>query len=221
MTRAHPSLIGNRFGRLVVISESPRPLSVKRKRRYWLCQCDCGQEHVAFTTLLVSGGVRSCGCLGQDNRRQNCNKGRGANATHRMSTHLMYKRWRSLRNRCEQKNNPAYRWYGAKGIVVCERWKSFENFYADMGDPPTPAHQIDRINNNGNYEPNNCRWVTALENMHNTRANVIVEVNGMKMCWSEACRKINVSQTSAARKKRKSLWSHQTTIDYFAKLKEI
>lgn len=89
---------------------------------------------------------------------------------HNMSRTSIYERWKSMKARCYNEKSAAYPDYGGRGITICDRWKeSFVNFYEDMGEPPTPKHQIDRINNNGNYEPNNCRWATQLQNVNNQR----------------------------------------------------
>lgn len=89
--------------------------------------------------------------------------------THGMARTPLYKVWSEMKRRCKNPNDPKYKYYGARGISVCASWDSFENFYRDMGERPTPKHSIDRINNDGNYEPENCRWATALEQRHNQR----------------------------------------------------
>ena len=212
-----PLLTGARFGRLVVMAQTTKSEYTKGKRaaRFWLCLCDCGKEHTVPTSLLTAGLTRSCGCLGLENRLQNCNKGRGANATHRMSGSRFYQRWRNIRSRCENKNNPAYPWYGGRGIKVCERWHNFENFLEDMGFPPTPKHHIDRINNDGNYEPCNCRWATCVENMRNTRQNVHILLDGEKKTLRQACDEIGIHSPIVSRKAKKTGMSHQEAFDYF------
>jgi hypothetical protein len=201
-----PLLAGARFGRLVVIAQTNKPEYIKgnRMRRFWLCLCDCGKEHTVSTSLLTSGLTRSCGCLGLENR---------------MSGSRFYQRWRNIRSRCENKNNPAYPWYGGRGIKVCERWHVFENFLADMGCPPTPKHQVDRINNDGNYEPGNCRWVTIKENAANTIRTVLIDFDGEKYPLRDACKKIGTHYPVVSRKAKKTGISHQEAFDYFRKKK--
>jgi hypothetical protein len=152
-------LTGQRFGRWTVLVLHP-----ERYRRYhvlWRCRCDCGAERVVRADHLGQGTSRSCGCL----CREICQK--------RLTTHgLYYSRahriWAGMLARCRNPNLRAYCWYGERGITVCEDWHSFENFYADMGDPP-PGLTLDRVNNDGNYEPGNCRWTTRTEQARNQR----------------------------------------------------
>lgn len=108
--------------------------------------------------------------------------------THGKSATPIYRRYRDMRNRCENPRRLAFKDYGARGIKVCERWKSFENFYADMGDPPSLKHELDRIDPNGDYEPGNVRWATDLEQANNRRNTRYVEYRGQKMPLTDAAR---------------------------------
>jgi hypothetical protein len=122
---------------------------------YWSCRCRCGVERAVEQTSLLNGKSKSCG------------HGR---LPHGLVGTKVYRAWASIKTRCYDKNYPRYSDYGGRGITVCRRWRiSFSNFYADVGDPPSPQHSIDRINNNGNYTPSNVRWATALEQRHNRR----------------------------------------------------
>lgn len=130
----------------------------------WLVKCDCGSE-VRMTTGQLSGRTRSCGCWKREN---------GTRLTHGMGRKggrrsRVYRIWNAMRQRCGNPNQPHYARYGGLGVTVCERWEKFENFYADMGDPPTDTHSLDRIDPFGNYEPGNCRWATREEQARNTR----------------------------------------------------
>lgn len=101
-----------------------------------------------------------------------------------------YRSWKSMKVRCNNANFHSYNLYGGRGIVVCERWNSFQNFLEDMGEPPTPKHTLDRINSNGNYCPENCRWATRYEQSRNTSQNVFVTINNCRLCvsdWSKWC----------------------------------
>ena len=98
-----------------------------------------------------------------------------------------YRIWRHMRTRCENKNSPAYKWYGERGIKVCEKWLEFKAFYEDMGERPSKEHSIDRINVNGDYEPSNCKWVTIKEQQRNRRNNVIYTYNGVTASLAELC----------------------------------
>lgn len=142
---------GQKFHGLRVV----RPAGIGRwQQRLWLCVCDCGNETVTTCGMLRNGNTKSCGCLKR--------------GPHGKSNTRVHNCWTSMLQRCNNPRNPAYKWYGARGIQVCERWHSFENFYADMGDQPEGL-SIDRINNDGNYEPTNCRWATTSEQLSNRR----------------------------------------------------
>ncbi len=172
------------FGRLTIIKYS----HCSKGHYFWLCKCHCGNEKILDKGNLVSGNTKSCGCLLSETSRSQGKK----NKTHGMSKKSIYNIWRSMRKRCLVKSTTMYRYYGGRGIKICKRWDIFENFYKDMGDRPKGL-TIDRINNNKNYTPNNCRWATELEQHNNTSANIIVTFDGIKRSIAEWCRikKIN------------------------------
>jgi hypothetical protein len=146
-------LCGKRYGKLLVLSEK------RRKSRndpiMWHCLCDCGRKCLKRPTNIVR--YRSCGCL------------RGG--SHNMSRTKVYRAHRAMLTRCLNKNCLQRKHYAGRGVTICKRWLKFENFYTDMGEPPTSKHSLDRINNNGNYEPGNCRWATPTQQARNTRSN--------------------------------------------------
>ena len=136
---------GERHGRWLIVSYVGA--------QKWACMCDCGAQHTRKTGGIVSGTSTSCGCTKE---------------RHGQTQTLAYGRWALMWQRCTNPNHKGYKNYGGRGITVCERWDSFKNFYADMGEAPE-GRSLDRINNDGNYEPSNCRWATRKEQAQNSR----------------------------------------------------
>jgi len=151
---------GMRFGRLLVLSRAGQ---TKARKTVWRCRCDCGKELEALSCNLASGNTASCGCL-----RSELNIETWTTHGHAAANTPEYQSWSAMMARVRSKTGRRYRDYGARGITVCERWLIFENFLADMGARP-PRTSIDRIDNNGNYEPGNCRWATPSQQNANKR----------------------------------------------------
>ena len=146
-----------RFHRWTVIEKVARP----GERLAWKCRCDCGNERIVAGTDLRSGHSRSCGCLGHEETRERLTR-------HGMTGHPLFRVWKGMHTRCGNPNFKQARDYIERGIRVCRRWSKFENFLADMG--PRPANRsLDRINTDGHYTPNNCRWATSAEQYANRR----------------------------------------------------
>jgi hypothetical protein len=169
------NLAGKKFGKWTVLKH------MEKRPIYCLCQCECGSEpKIVHNKLLISGESKSCGCYRLERLRE-------AISTHKMSEKPIYRTWIAMASRCNNPNHSAYRDYGGRGIKICERWKKFENFYEDMGDKP-PGMTIDRIDNDGDYSPSNCRWVTSKEQSRNKRSNVWVTFNGKTMTVADWAR---------------------------------
>jgi hypothetical protein len=161
--------IGETHARLTILSIVDRVVGGDCRI---LTRCECGREHVALLGNVVSGMTRSCGCLLDEARRQ------PKNVIHGLAHTSEYRTWQGMLRRCENPDEASYHNYGGRGIRVCERWHSFESFYADMGTKPSPRHSLDRINNDGNYEPGNCRWATSKQQCRNTRRTQRFEIDG-------------------------------------------
>lgn len=174
---------GKKFGRLIIISPS---ISDKHGHTKWNCICECGNTIIVRTLLLTGGTTKSCGCY----RKEIVSN---MFATHRKISSRAYRSWGSMKARCFNKFDKWYCRYGGRGITVCKRWMKFENFYLDMGERPL-GKSLDRINNNGNYEPANCRWATKTEQMGNKSNNVIYELNGIKDCVSGWSRRLGIKR---------------------------
>jgi hypothetical protein len=175
---------GKRFGRLVVIKRVPSKPG--DRNAMWNCRCDCGKFTVAAASN-IGRTTFSCGCLAKETATKIL-RGNTHTLTHGMAGTPEYQTWTRIKLRCHDPNNPKYYAYGARGISVCERWRnSFENFYSDMGPKPSAIHSIDRIDNDGNYEPGNCRWALGLTQARNARFNRRVTIDGITLCVAEWC----------------------------------
>lgn len=169
------NLVGQKFHRLTVLEFAGYREGANARHSTFKCRCECGTEVIVAQRHLIGGNTKSCGCIiGQ------------SLVTHGASKTAEYKAWVAMRRRCEDPGHQSFKDYGARGIAVCERWQAFENFIADMGPRPSRLHSLDRHpDNNGNYEPTNCRWATWLQQGRNKRNNRYLTLNGETLTLSE------------------------------------
>lgn len=158
MPRQSKDITGQKFNKLTAI----RFDYSDGKTQFWLFRCDCGNEKIIVKSKVVTNLSKSCGC----GKTQSATT-HGQTRCQKTDYPKVYKTWMSMKNRCHNKNEPSYKSYGAKGIFVCNDWHKFENFYKDMGDPPTKDHSIDRIDPKKGYSKDNTRWATRTEQARN------------------------------------------------------
>lgn len=168
-------LTGRKYGRLLVLRRD----GVMNGRPAWACLCDCGTERRVMAKCLRRGTTLSCGCYNKERIRE-------THTTHGQTNSRAYRVWQNMKNRCCDPTNSHYHLYGGRGIKVCQEWMRFENFYADMGNPPE-GMTIDRIDNNGNYCRDNCRWADARVQGNNRRNNVHAVLSGERKTITQWC----------------------------------
>lgn len=153
---------------------------------YWECKCDCGNVKEVVASSLHQGKSRSCGCLQRESPAKTF-------TTHGMSHSSEYKIWNGMIARCTNPRNPGFAKYGGRGITVCQRWlDGFEYFFADIGPRPSPNHSIDRIDNDGNYEPGNVRWATSYEQRRNTSRSRFYTIGDQTLCMADWAKKSGI-----------------------------
>jgi hypothetical protein len=176
-------LTGQRFGRLLVLK---RDANDSAGSVCWQCMCDCETLFVTRSNSLQSGRTQSCGCLRQELIAQ-------LNKTHAATNSREYRAWQDMKTRCYNSNRPMYVYYGGRGISVCARWqRSFAAFLLDMGPCPD-GYTLERRENADNYEPDNCRWATSMEQANNTRRNVFLEFDGKRQTVAQWARELGMS----------------------------
>lgn len=196
-------LTGKKFGRLTVLGRS---LVVRKKNvPMWEVVCECGNTAVVRGEYLRYGHTKSCGCLLKDFCRR-------SKTTHGFTGRPEHNVWRGILVRCYNKNSRAYKYYGERGICVSEEWMDFSNFIKDMGPRPSPHHTIDRIDPNGPYCAENCRWATRREQARNKRNSVTVNYRGRRVRLCEICEQTGVNRAKAYSRIR-SGWSVEKAVE--------
>lgn len=205
-------LTGRRFTRWTVQRRTATPSHVKNPLPYWECRCDCGTVAAVSGSNLRSGVSRSCGCLGRkrpDRRIHETRATHGHAAVGAKSS--TYRSWEAMRRRCLDSDAVDYARYGGRGIKVCERWKcSFEHFLADLGERPGGT-TLDRIDNGGDYTPENCRWADVKTQGRNQRTNVLLTWNGETLSAPEWAERTGIP-VAAIRHRRRAGWSVERTL---------
>lgn len=192
-------LTGRRFGKIVVLRREGTYHWRSGSCPSWLCKCDCGRTIVVLGPNLRRGQA-SCTCIFVRHGEYS----RGLSAEYRI--------WRGLITRCTNHRGREWPNYGGRGIRVCERWRAdFNAFLADMGRRPTSAHSIDRIDNDGHYEPGNCRWATDTEQAANKRNNVTLTWRGRTLHLAEWARQLGIKKTTIRERLRRG-WSHERAL---------
>lgn len=181
------SLVGKVFSRLTVVSTFKTNGSSGRTTS--ICTCTCGNSTVVKNSNLISGSVKSCGCLRVDSTKERA-------TTHGLSGSPEYISWFSMVQRCANPKVAHYKNYGGRGITVCHEWLSFDQFLKDMGKKPGAEYSLDRIDNNGNYCKENCRWATQVEQQNNKRTNHILCIDGVSKTIAEWSRYCSVSSNT-------------------------
>ena len=163
-------LTGRVFHRLTVLRGPVRRTGITRPRRYWMCRCECGTERAISAQLLTNGKIKSCGCL---NRELAVARAASINKSHGLTETKEYCAWSGIKARCYRPGSLAYHNYGGRGIVMSDEWRdSFEAFYRDMGPAPAPDYSVERLDNDGPYSADNCKWIPKREQAKNTRASI-------------------------------------------------
>ena len=189
-------------------------------RKQLLCLCDCGNYTHVYPYQFASGKVQSCGCAKFGHSESH--KGKGGNKTHGLSKNPFYKRWIDMVRRCHNESEPAYRFYGAKGISVCEEWRYTPDQFIKWCEetcPDKPGMTLDRTDGHKGYSPENCRWITQQEQVHNLTNNRFVTVNGITKCVTDWCKTLGTSPGAMYKKVHKGS-SFEEAVAYYIKLEK-
>ncbi len=213
MSRKIIDLTDQKFGRLTVLERTKN----QGIQPTWLCQCECGNQIVTQAGNLKNGNTKSCGCLkketGKKIGKQNIKHGHTLNGI-RSKTYIT---WYNMIQRCTNLNHRSYKHYGGRGIKVCEAWLSFESFFQDMGERP-PNMSIDRIDNDGDYCSENCKWSTPKEQARNMTTNRLITIDDITKCLAEWCYQYNLSRDTVDERMRRG-WTPEEALELKPKKK--
>lgn len=199
------NIVGQRFGRLTAIA-----FAGSTRKAKWTCRCDCGSTVEVDGGGLRGGHTRSCGCLKREVSKE-VNTIHGFSTRERVASE--YKSWAGIKDRCTNPKRKDYPRYGGRGVRVCDRWlHSFENFIADMGEKPSSRHSIERLNNDGDYEPRNCVWATSIEQQNNKRTSRFITSGGRTQTVETWAREIGV-KSCTLRWRLNHGWSDEETVN--------
>lgn len=199
-------IVGKKFGRLVVVEFD----GIRSRHYYWKCKCECGNQSVVDGGKLKSGHTQSCGCLLNERRIESHLK-HGQNR--KSLTTPEYTAWQSMKQRCNDTASKSYHRYGGRGIKICERWNDFSSFFEDMGSRPSIKHSIERIEVDGNYEPNNCKWATAKEQSRNKTNTIFVEYQGIRVNLKGICEQLGKTYHTVWQRIFRLEWDIDRAID--------
>ena len=194
-----------KFGRLTALNPNGHDVSPSRKHILWACICDCGKTVDVRLNALRSGGAKSCGCIKKEGN---------SNRKHGMTKTPEYMTWARIKARCTNPKSQDFIDYGGRGIKMCESWlNSFENFFKDMGKRPDGMSSIDRIDVNGDYCKENCRWANDHTQSRNKRNNRNLEFNGLEMCITDWSRHLGINVSSLIQRLRE--WPLEKALSTF------
>lgn len=181
-------LSGRRFGKLLVRGAAEG----RRGKARWYCDCECGGSTTACSSNLLGAKTLSCGCLQRERLAE-------SKTTHGQTKSPEYRAWVAMKTRCSNPNYPWFHRYGGRGIAVCTEWQgSFERFLTDMGHRPGPGYSLDRIDNDGDYTPSNCRWASSQTQGRNTARSSQVVFEGQTITLAEAAERSGISAAALA-----------------------
>lgn len=191
-------LLHKQFCRLSVTGLAPK---TNGRGRYWICQCECGNEVKVASDKLISGHTRSCGCLQRESVTIK-------NSTHGLTTLPEYQIWKAIKARCSKTSGTICKNYKARGIIVCKEWENdFPRFLGDMGMRPIGNFTIERIDNNKGYTKENCKWADRAAQSRNRRSNRFITHNGITLCLTDWARKLNVTVSCLVKRLDKLGWT--------------